>query len=236
LPLYAEGTEWGYDVATQAEDLIDFMDALQIDKAILLGRQPANQDMTWIAEHHPERLSGLIYWGGNPILIVGCSYPDELLLMENWSAMAPDFEKEKEKRVVMSRAFWRPDFLTNINSHIDIPAIRVLNTSFSNSSVILRLAEPQRMQSIMTRDMPGFEEELFALRELGKDSLRIMKLRNHLLECDPSEALHNGMERVFGKNLKTVEKASDFSTQKEYEEFLLWEIEEALKFINDLEN
>ena len=229
-------TQWGYDVARQAEDLLDFMDALNLDKAILMGRQPANQDMTWIAEHHPERLSGLIYWGGDPILIVGCSYTDELLLMENWSAMAPDFKKGKEKRVVMSRAFWRPDFLKDTSSRIDIPAIRILNTTFSNSSVIRRLSEPQRMQSLINRDMPGFEDELFALRKLGKDSLRMKKLRDHLLECDPTKALSTGMERTFGNKLKTVEKTSALSTEREYEEFMQWEILETIKFIEEIKN
>jgi hypothetical protein len=68
-------SQWGYDVATQAEDLLAFMDALGIEKAILFGGLPANQDITWIAEHQPKRVSGLIYWG-NPILVAGCHEPD----------------------------------------------------------------------------------------------------------------------------------------------------------------
>jgi pimeloyl-ACP methyl ester carboxylesterase len=51
---------WGYDVATQAEDILGFMDALRIERAVLVGRHPTTQDMTWIAEHHPERLAGLV--------------------------------------------------------------------------------------------------------------------------------------------------------------------------------
>jgi hypothetical protein len=43
--------KWGYDVATQSMDLIHIMDELKIDKAILYGRPPGNQDMTWIAEY-----------------------------------------------------------------------------------------------------------------------------------------------------------------------------------------
>ena len=71
---------------------------------------------------------------------------------------------------------------------------------------------------------------------MGKDSLRITELRNHLLVCDPSEDLHNGMERAFGKNLKTVEKTANISTDEEYEKFLLWEIGETVKFIHEIKN
>jgi parallel beta-helix repeat protein len=52
---------WGYDVATQSEDILGFMDALGIERAVLVGRHPTTQDMTWIAEHHPHRLAGLVY-------------------------------------------------------------------------------------------------------------------------------------------------------------------------------
>jgi parallel beta-helix repeat protein len=52
---------WGYDVATQSEDILGFMDALGIERAVIVGRHPTTQDMTWIAEHHPERLAGLVY-------------------------------------------------------------------------------------------------------------------------------------------------------------------------------
>lgn len=229
-------TQWGYDVATQAEDILAFMDAMGIEKAVLFGRQPANQDMTWIAEHHPERLSGLVYWGGDPILIVGCSYPDELLLTENFSAMAPDFEKEKEKRVVMSRAFWRPDFLADSTSRIEVPAIRILNTKFNNSSVIRRLAEPLSLESLIKRDFPGLEEELSTLRLLVNDSLRINNLRRHLIECDPSKDLHEGMERAFGKNLITVEKKVDIESDEQYKSYLNWVFISATSFLKEIGN
>ena len=234
---YGRGTEteWGYDVATQAEDLLHFMVVLGIEKAILFGRQPANQDMTWIAEHHPERLAGLIYWGGNPILIVGCNEPDELLLMENWSAFAPDFEKEKEKRVVMSRAFWRPHILSEPDRRIGIPALRTLNTAFSNISVVSRLADLEIMQELISEDIPGFEEEISALTALVQDSARFEKLKQHLQVCDPSARIDEAMQRAFGENLKTVENTSLFESPEAYSAYLEWEIAEAIKFIKTIE-
>ncbi len=227
-------TEWGYDVATQAEDILHFMNAIGIQKAILFGRLPANQEMTYIAEHHPERLAGLIYWG-NPVLIAGCAYPDELLLLENSSAMAPDFEKEKEKRVVMSRAFYRPHFLTNSQIKINVSALRIKWPAMENSSVLRRRLERGMIAANVKTDVPGYESEQAALRTLLNDSVRLSNLREHLIKCDPSTRLDQGIELAFGTNLKTVEKNMEMSDTG-YEKYLDWMLEPLASFIKSRRN
>jgi len=227
-------TEWGYDVATQAEDLLRFMDAIGIDQAILLGRLPANQEMTWIAEHHPERLAGLIYWG-NPVLIAGCGYPDELVLLENFGAMAPDFEKEKEKRLVMSRAFYRPHFLTDAQLKINVAALRIKSPAMDTSSVMRRMVEMGVIANLVTTDMPGYEQEQEALRALLSDSVRFSNLHEHLIKCDPSTRLDQGIERAFGSNLKTIEKDMEMS-ETGYAKYLDWLLEPLSNFIKIRKN
>lgn len=224
-------TEWGYDVATQAEDLLLFMDAMGIPQAILLGRLPANQEMTWIAEHHPERLAGLIYWG-NPVLMAGCAYPDELLLLENFGAMAPDFEKEKEKRVVMSRAFYRPHFLTEPNLRINVPALRIKSPAMENSSVLRRIVENGVLENLVQEDMPGYEQEQATLRTILHDSVRLSNLREHLIKCDPSIRLDRGMERTFSTHLKTFEKDMEMN-EEGYAQYLDGLLQPISKFIKD---
>lgn len=227
-------TEWGYDVATQAEDILHFMDAIGIQKAILFGRLPANQEMTWIAEHHPERLAGLIYWG-NPVLIAGCAYPDELVLLENFGAMAPDFEKEKEKRVVMSRAFYRPHFLTDTQLKINVAALRIKSPAMENSSVLRRMIELGVLANLVKTDMPGYEPEQAALRTLLNDSVRFSNLREHLIKCDPSTRLDQGIERALGTNLKTIEKDMEMS-ETGYAKYLDWLLEPLSNFIKNRRN
>lgn len=226
-------TEWGYDVATQSEDLIAFMDAIGIDKAVLFGRLPANQEMTYIAEHHPDRLAGLIYWG-DPILIVGCSYADERLLMENWGSMAPDFDKEKEKIVVMSRAFWRPHFLGDKSTKINIPAIRIINSELDKGSVLRRLVESGRIEKLANSEYPGYEEEIGIIRGMVEDSGRFSKLRKHLIECDPSNALSGGMERTFGNNLQTIDEQELHIIDDDFEAYLNWLLEPIKSFIEGI--
>jgi len=216
-------TEWGYDVATQSEDLLRFMDALAIDKAVLYGRLPANQDMTWIAEHHPERLAGLIYVG-NPILVAGCSEPEVLAFIENWSALAPDFDKEKEKRIVMSRAYWQPHFLHDANARIDVPALRFINPVVNQASVHRRLLESGSLQGMIQSELPGREAERAYLRDLLQDSARVARLREQLTRCDQSDALDQGMERTFGSRLRTVVEEEFTILDQDFSAYLNWQL------------
>jgi pimeloyl-ACP methyl ester carboxylesterase len=53
--------ETGYDVDTLTEDVLQFMDALGIDKAILVGHSMANVELCHFAALHPERILKLVF-------------------------------------------------------------------------------------------------------------------------------------------------------------------------------
>jgi non-heme chloroperoxidase len=53
--------ETGYDVDTLSEDLLQFMDALHIDRAILAGHSMANVELSHFAALHPERVLKLVF-------------------------------------------------------------------------------------------------------------------------------------------------------------------------------
>src|SRR5690606_35291200 len=63
----ADDSHWGFDVATQGDDIVRFLDALGIRQAVLVGRVPATQEMVWLAEHHPQRLAGLVFIERPPV-------------------------------------------------------------------------------------------------------------------------------------------------------------------------
>jgi pimeloyl-ACP methyl ester carboxylesterase len=54
--------------AAHAEDLLGFLDALEIERAVLAGNTDGSSRMTYLAEEHPERVAGLIYLAGPPAL------------------------------------------------------------------------------------------------------------------------------------------------------------------------
>jgi pimeloyl-ACP methyl ester carboxylesterase len=51
-----------------AEDLLGFLDALGIERAVLAGNTDPSYRMTYLAEEHPERVAGVIYLAGPPAL------------------------------------------------------------------------------------------------------------------------------------------------------------------------
>lgn len=57
----SEQPESGYDLPALAMDILGFMDALGIEKAVLAGHSFAGGEMAYLAAHHPDRLSRLVF-------------------------------------------------------------------------------------------------------------------------------------------------------------------------------
>jgi pimeloyl-ACP methyl ester carboxylesterase len=196
---------WGYDVATQSEDVLGFMDALGIHRAVLVGRTVATQDMTWIAEHYPERLAGLVYLEGP---IVGPDYrnPAERTFDEMYARGTCDLGNTPTARVarVAPRATWRPHFLDDEAVRINVPALRFSAPQFENRSLSLRRLD--RVERIAASDHCGDEVSRIYFRELAADAARVGALRQALTEGDVSLQLLHAMERAFGADLRTVQE------------------------------
>lgn len=217
----SDHTEWGYDVATQSEDLLAFMDALQIEKAVLIGRIPGNQDMIWIAEHHPERIAAMIMIG-NPVMSHHSAIPEIRDYERENLAMSWDLG---ERAVDMRgpRSSWRPHFLDDTTHSIDIPALRFLSEtdveSLPGGRQVFYL--DRMIQMVTADDFEPWNDRVARaaeyFQELGRDSTRRENIRNYLLENDPGPTLRKGLERALGSNLKTVTEPSvpddlDFDT------------------------
>ena len=57
----SEQPKSSYDIATLAADILAFMDALGIERAVLAGHSFAGREMMYLATHRPDRLSGLVF-------------------------------------------------------------------------------------------------------------------------------------------------------------------------------
>lgn len=55
-------------VAATARELLDFLDAFDFERAVLVAGSYARA-MTYLAEHHPDRLAGLVYLTGAPEVV-----------------------------------------------------------------------------------------------------------------------------------------------------------------------
>ena len=75
----------GYAVQRSANDLLEVLDSLKVQKALLVGHSCAGQVLTMFASQHPNRLHGLVYLdgAGDPTMTpadVGESMPDRAML------------------------------------------------------------------------------------------------------------------------------------------------------------
>jgi parallel beta-helix repeat protein len=198
----SDDTGWGYDVATQSEDLLGIMDALGIERAVLVGRMPANQDMTWIAEHHPERLAGLVYLE-SPLVFPDFRDPAVRTFAESyWRGTCDLGAGEAAIARTGPRASWRPHFLHDEAARIDVAALRFSMPRFDMVGVDLRRLE--RVARIATDDHCGDEVAREYFIALAADDGRVAALRRALTEGDLTGGVHHAMERAFGERLHTV--------------------------------
>ncbi|WP_297336856.1 alpha/beta hydrolase [Algoriphagus sp.] len=226
-------TKWGMDVATLGKDLVLFMDALGVEKAFFYGRFPGSQELTWIAEHHPERVLGLVYYN-NPIVLVHCSDLEVIEYFENISVFTPDFEREKLKRIMGSRAMYRPDFLTDEDLRIDLPALRFINPEFEQTNFNLHWMETGELKNMSEEEWKGTrQEEQQYLKDLLNDSIRYKQLYEKLKACNLSAEIEAGMKRAFGDQLITrleQEFPQKLESDEAFADYMLWQAKHILDF------
>lgn len=51
----------GYTNERLGHDVIEVLDALRIDRAVLVGHSMAGMELSWVGTHKPERVAGLVY-------------------------------------------------------------------------------------------------------------------------------------------------------------------------------
>jgi len=95
----------GYTVQRSADDVLEVLDSLNVQKALLVGHSCAGQILTMFAAQHSDRLHGLVYLDGasDPTLTpadVGAPMPDPTMLPRAIKpSPAPDYTSFEALRV-----------------------------------------------------------------------------------------------------------------------------------------
>lgn len=239
----AESEVWNLDVAVNGEDLVAFMDAVGLQKAVFLGRIPGNMDMTWLAEHHPERVAGLIYLGMPDIPLRDNTDPDIKALEKAFSTMACDLGPDSSRKTTM-RVPYVPHFISNAERRMNVPALQ-----FEMQG---ELERPRTRHIVWfdgtvadTKD-PNFKlcdagaTEYFVA--LGKDAERQKRLRAELVKLNRTAEYREGFKRAFGKNLRIAVEpqsrdgiASEEAYVKFWKEVLLpFYVKESTAFLSEI--
>lgn len=211
---------YGFDVATQAEDLLGLLDALEIERAVFVGRTIATQDLTWIAEHHPERVIGLVYLGTPYVTGTGqFAAPDPAV--ERWAEMynrvACDIGVGSEvDRRLQPRNSFRAHFVENPDVRINIPTLLSLHPLIDREGHNLR-----RLDWLEAGKLRGDQECDAEARayfdELARSPAQIAELRRAFgEEANELVRAREAMQRAFGDRLTAVWESGEFGLEPWY--------------------
>jgi pimeloyl-ACP methyl ester carboxylesterase len=202
---------YGYDVATQSEDVLGLMDHLGIQQAVLVGRTMATQELTWIAEHHPSRVMGLAYVG-TPFLSVsdGDPSPEVTRFGEMYNRVACDIgggDGDEIDARLDPRGSWRAHLTRDHARRIEIPTLLLLHPVFDRVNWALR-----RLDRVEAWEADDFgdpeawcdEDARAYFTELKDDPARIASLRREYEQLDVPTRTQEAMRRAFGSYLKVV--------------------------------
>lgn len=116
----------GYDAATTGGDLIAMLNASGIDRAVFVGRTPSQNEMLWLAEHHPERMAAMILLEGMAQPLLDVTDPDVFAFASGWWRGARDIADTDERidQLTMERlGGYVPAFLTDSNARVSVPTL-----------------------------------------------------------------------------------------------------------------
>jgi pimeloyl-ACP methyl ester carboxylesterase len=228
----SDSFEFGFDVATGSEDLISLMDALDIEKAFFIGRDIACQEIIYMAEHHPERITGMAFYGMK-LITVGMDNPEVAELEKHEIYQMTDLG-EKAWSMIGPRATYQPHMYTE-NIKINIPTLWVFapNINISNRQLMTLGSLEEAANSEWMRP-----ESKAYYTELEKDKDRQKYLWEYLEKNNPNPKIQEAMNRTFGEHLEFIDprivlKDAD---EKDFDEFFNYGIYEAIRtFIDKVE-
>lgn len=123
---YSSKPDFGFDTPRLAQDVLQVMDALKLERVLLVGHSIAGEELTWLGGHHAERFNGLVYLdaaydrSGNAVMksrqsILSRSLPPEPPIppeaMRNYQAMSALLAERGHVRLTEGEliAMWNVD-------------------------------------------------------------------------------------------------------------------------------
>ncbi len=58
---FSSKPDFGFDTPRLGRDVLQVMDAMKLEKVMLVGHSIAGDELTWLGGHHPDRFVGLVY-------------------------------------------------------------------------------------------------------------------------------------------------------------------------------
>jgi pimeloyl-ACP methyl ester carboxylesterase len=111
----------GFGVPTQARSLVDFLDALGIERAVFAGNASATAELTFLGEHHPDRVAGLVYFTGLAVPWLEAHDADPTRAFEMFRRASPGAGDAAAR--TRARKAYRPEHMGADGPTIRVPAL-----------------------------------------------------------------------------------------------------------------
>jgi pimeloyl-ACP methyl ester carboxylesterase len=111
----------GVGVEVQARSLVDFLDALGLERAVFAGNASATAELTFLGEHHADRVAGLIYFTGLAVPWLEEHDSDPTRAFEMFRRASPGAGAAAERE--RARKTYRPEHLHADRPTIPVPAL-----------------------------------------------------------------------------------------------------------------
>lgn len=172
----SEGDKWGY--LTRAQDMLALLDSLGLERAVFAGNSNPAPSLVYLAEHHPERVAGLVFLA--PASEAGFeSYadPSGAMQMVGRAALSAQGRDPDEPGTNDASYLYSPRYMSASGQTIDIPAITFVNRNgtrgLQESYYPLQIAD---MVAAGTLTIPDSVSRRYFER-LGRDSVLRKEVR-----------------------------------------------------------
>lgn len=208
----SESPPWGYDVATQAEDVLAFLDAMGIGKVVLISNS-RSPELLYIAEHHAERLLGLVFldhlepihWGG------GHEPLRTFWEMSMRGACGPG----EHVGLFRPRRSYRPHFIDDESIRIDVPTLDFVNREGGRLPAQYDYLTSTLALAASDDWCDPVSKAYFA--QLAQDETQLTAIRKELAEAHDSKVYTEAFFRALGSNLRLVRLEAFGVTGYEYQ-------------------
>lgn len=143
MPGYGKSEGDEYDVPSQGDYLIGFLDALKLEKAVFIGNSSATAEITYLAENFPNRVAGVVYLSGLSTpwvwdimnekdphqtnkMYTRYAYSEDPIDALNEGGKQSNSRKNKAEEILAARSTYRPKHFIEDYS-IDVPALFFTN-------------------------------------------------------------------------------------------------------------
>ena len=184
--------ESGYDTATLVEDVRQFLDALKIDRAVLIGHSLAGDELTRFAALHPKRVLKLVYldaaYDRTRIKEILTNTPPELAPGKN------DFTSLDSFRQCVDRlSFWSPAWEANIRDMVVL----------SSDMKIVREVKPAKVSRLLLK---GTEESKPDYRRIQAPALNLAAVGHSWKMSNVLQQLPTGRRHEIEAYLRRVDE------------------------------